>query len=130
MPAETTEFPLSSGSPAGTLFDLAPVHLLTTAGLRALEAAYPEGRFAVERFRPNLVVDCGDESGFVENAWVGRTVAVGTDLVLRVTLPCPRCVMTTHGFADIPKDPPAVGVYAEVVRPGVVRRGHTVRLVD
>ncbi len=148
--AQTTEFPLSSASPAGTLFDLSPVHLLTTASLRALEAAYPEGRFAVERFRPNLVVDCGDDSGFVENAWVDRTVAVGPDLLLRVTLPCPRCVMTTLPRADLPHDPgilrtaaeenrldlgefgrlPAVGVYAEVARPGLVRRGDAVRLVD
>jgi uncharacterized protein YcbX len=148
--ARTTEFPLSSASPAGTLFDLAPVHLLTTASLRALESAYPESRFAVERFRPNLVVDCGEDSGFLENAWVDRTVAVGADLLLRVTLPCPRCVMTTLPRADLPHDPgilraaveenrldmgefgrlPAVGVYAEVARPGLVRRGDAVRLVD
>jgi uncharacterized protein YcbX len=148
--AETTEFPLSSGAPAGTLFDLAPVHLLTTATLRSLQAAYPEGHFAVQRFRPNLVVDCPDDSGFVENAWLGRTLAIGPDLVLRVSIPCPRCVMTTLPRADLPHDPgilrtaaqrnrldlgefgrlPCVGVYADVVTPGRIGRGDSVRLLD
>ena len=148
--AETTEVPLAGGAPEGTFFDLSPVHLLTTASLHALESAYPEGQFAVERFRPNLVVGCGDESGFVENDWVGRTVAVGTEVRLRISLPCPRCVMTTLPRAELPHDPgilrtaaqqnrldlgeygrlPSVGVYAEVVRPGLVRRGDPVRVVD
>ena len=148
--AETTEAPLSSAAPPGTFFDVACVHLLTTATLRRLEEAYPEGQFAVERFRPNLVVDCPGESGFVENAWVGRTVAVGTELVLRVSIPCARCVMTTLPRADLAHDPgilraaaqqnrldrgeygrlPCVGVYADVVQPGRIRRGDPVRLLN
>ena len=148
--AQTTEAPLSSAAPPGTFFDLASVHLLTTATLRRLEEAYPEGQFAVERFRPNLVVECPGESGFVENSWIGRTVAVGTELVLRVSIPCARCVMTTLPRADLPHDPgilraavqhnrldrgeygrlPCVGVYADVVKPGRIRRGDSVRLRD
>jgi uncharacterized protein YcbX len=38
------------------------------------------------RFRPNLVVDCPDESGFVENAWVGRILAIGPELRVRRSL--------------------------------------------
>src|SRR6266568_8955870 len=38
--------------PAGTFFDLAVVHLLTTATIERLRALYPEGRFEVRRFRP------------------------------------------------------------------------------
>ncbi len=147
--AETTEAPLSGAAPAGTFFDVACVHLLTSATLRRLQEAYPEGQFAVERFRPNLMVDCAGESGFVENGWVGRTVSVGPELVLRVSMPCARCVMTTLPRADLPHDPgilraaalhnrldrgeygrlPCVGVYADVVQPGRVRRGDPVRLV-
>src|SRR5438132_7937855 len=48
-----TEFPL----PAGTFFDCATVHLLTTATLDRLGTLYPRGRFEVERFRPNIVVE-------------------------------------------------------------------------
>ncbi|MCI0403178.1 MAG: MOSC domain-containing protein [Acidobacteria bacterium] len=148
--AETTEAPLSGAAPPGTFFDLACVHLLTTATLRRLQEAYPEGQFAVQRFRPNLVVDCADESGFVENSWVGRTVSVGADLVLHVSVPCARCVMTTLPRAELPHDPgilrtavqqnrldlgefgrlPCVGVYADVVKPGRIGRGDPVRLLD
>ncbi len=42
--------------PAGTFFDLAVVHLLTTATIDQLRAIYPAGRFEVRRFRPNIVI--------------------------------------------------------------------------
>jgi uncharacterized protein len=38
--------------PAGTFFDIAVVHLLTTATINRLRALYPDGRFEVRRFRP------------------------------------------------------------------------------
>src|SRR5207249_1859508 len=82
--------------PAGTFFDLAVVHLLTTATIERLRALYPEGRFEVRRFRPNIVVATGpDQQGFVENDWIGKTLAIGDEVRLRITGPCPRCVMTT-----------------------------------
>src|SRR6266487_6816978 len=31
----------------------------------------------IQRFRPNLVIDSGSESGFVENAWAGRKIGIG-----------------------------------------------------
>ena len=55
--------------PAGTFFDLAVVHLLTTATIDRLGELYPGGRFEVRRFRPNIVVSTGqDARGFVETA--------------------------------------------------------------
>jgi len=63
--------------PSGTFFDLAVVHLLTTATIERLRALYPEGRFEVRRFRPNIVVATApDHQGFVENDWIGRTLAI------------------------------------------------------
>ena len=148
--AETTEIPVAGAAPRGTLFDYACIHIVTLSTLRRLQAEYPEGQFAIDRFRPNLVVDCGDEPGFVENGWIGRTLAVGGEVVLRLSIPCPRCVMTTLPRRDLPLDPgilrtasqvnrldlgdlgslPCVGVYADVVTPGHVRRGDIVRLAD
>jgi hypothetical protein len=91
--------------PAGTFFDLAAVHVLTTATIDRLRALYPEGRFEVRRFRPNIVVATRpDEQGFVEKDWIGHTIAIGDEVRLRVTGPCPRCVMTTLSQGDIPKD--------------------------
>lgn len=126
--------------PAGTFFDLAPIHLLTTATLEKLRAFYPDGRFEVRRFRPNIVaaVD-GQPRAFVEHDWVGRTLLIGSEVRLQIVKPCGRCVMTTLSQSDLPHDPGIlrtavqhnkghVGVYATVLRGGTVRRGDGVRL--
>lgn len=121
--------------PTGTFFDGALIHLMTTATLDALRRLYPEGRFEVRRFRPNLVVASAvAETRFVENDWINRTLAIGKDLRLKVTGPCARCVMTTLPQGDLPEDSgilrtamqhnrAAVGVYATVLAPGRVVRG-------
>jgi uncharacterized protein YcbX len=104
--------------PAGTFFDLAVVHLLTTATIDRLRALYPEGRFEVRRFRPNIVVATGpDAHGFAENDWIGRTVAIGDEVRLRVTGSCPRCVMITLPQGDLPKDAGILPT-ASLSRPG------------
>jgi hypothetical protein len=131
-----TDFPL----PEGTFFDCATVHLLTTATLDRLHQLYPQGRFEVPRFRPNIVVaTAAGEKDFVENAWVGRTLAIGEAVRLSITGPCVRCVMTTLAQGDLPRDPGilrtaaqhnkvSVGVYATVERGGTLRRGDAVRV--
>jgi uncharacterized protein len=122
--------------PPGTFFDLAIVHVLTTATLDRLRELYPEGRFEVRRFRPNIVVG-SDERGFIENDWIGHTVAIGDEVRLQITGPCPRCVMTTLPQGDLPKDAGIlraaaqnnqanVGVYADVASGGAIRRGDPV----
>lgn len=124
--------------PAGTFYDLAVVHLLTTATLDRLRELYPAGRFEARRFRPNIVISTA-EPGFVENDWLGRTVTVGETVRLRITRPCPRCVMTTLAQGDLPKDPGIlrtaaqnnaanVGVYADVISAGAIHRGDRVVL--
>jgi uncharacterized protein YcbX len=126
--------------PVGTFFDLATIHLLSTATLDKLRTLYPEGRFEVRRFRPNIVVAVdGQLREFVENDWVSRTLLLGSEVRLRIIKPCGRCVMTTLSQSDLPHDPGIlrtavknnrghVGVYATVVRGGTVRRGDSVRL--
>lgn len=126
--------------PTGTFFDSATVHLLTTATLNRLRDFYPQGRFEVQRFRPNIVVQLASgEKDFVENAWIAHTLTIGDEVRLNVTGPCPRCVMTTLPQGDLPRDPGIlrtaaqhnqgnVGVYATVVRGGTIRRGDRVRL--
>ena len=145
-----TNFPAALGSPSGTFFDYAALHLLTTATIDRLREIYPQGRFEVRRFRPNIVIDPGGAKGFVENAWVGRTLTIGNALRLRITDPCPRCVMTTLPQGDLPRDlgilraaaenrvrvpfanqdMPSVGVYATVLRAGTIRRGDAITLDD
>jgi len=127
--------------PPRTFFDLAVVHLLTTATIDRLRVLYPDGRFEVRRFRPNIVVSTGPaQHGFVENEWIGRTVAIGDEVRLRISEPCPRCVMTTLPQGDLPRDPGIlrtaaqhnqanVGVYADVLAGGLIRRGDRVTLL-
>jgi uncharacterized protein len=126
--------------PEGTFFDCAAVHLLTTATLDRLQELYPQGRFDVRRFRPNIVVHLASaEKGFVENAWVGHTLAIGSSVQLNITGPCGRCVMTTLAQGDLSSDPGIlrtaaghnqgnIGVYAAVLRGGTVHRGDPVRI--
>ncbi|HLB90026.1 MAG TPA: MOSC N-terminal beta barrel domain-containing protein [Terriglobales bacterium] len=128
------------GLPEGTFFDCAVVHLLTTATVDRLRALYPDGRFEVRRFRPNVVIETASgEKDFVENAWIGQTLAIGDAARLSITGPCPRCVMTTLPQGDLPKDTGIlrtaaqhnranVGVYASVLQGGRVRRGDSLNL--
>ena len=130
------------GLPEGTFFDCAFVHLLTTATLDRLRVLYPQGRFEVRRFRPNIVVETANgEKDFAENAWIGQVLAIGDAIRLSITGPCPRCVMTTLPQGDLPKDAGIlrtaaqhnranVGVYASVLQGGTVRRGDSVRLEE
>ena len=120
--------------------DVAPIHILTTATLDRLRDLYPQGRFEARRFRPNIVIEAAAWStGFVENDWVGHTLAIGDEVRLSVTAPCPRCVMTTLPQSDLPGDlgilrtavrynKAHVGVYATVLQAGTIRRGDAVRL--
>src|SRR5688572_16740114 len=126
--------------PEETFFDCAMVHLLTTATLDQLHELYPQGRFEVRRFRPNIVVrPASGEKSFAENVWVGHRLTIGDEVRLNVTGPCGRCVMTTLAQGDLPKDPGIlrttaqhnqvnVGVYAAVVRGGTIRRGDSVTI--
>jgi uncharacterized protein YcbX len=136
FPPELFEFE----SPLGTYFDAFPLLLMSTSSLRTMQTRRPESRFDVRRFRPNLLIDTAAVDGFPETAWTGRRLRVG-DALLQVTVSCPRCVMTTHGFADLPRDPGVMralvkeaggtlGVYATVEVPGTVHRGDGVALLD
>ncbi len=128
--------------PAETFFDLAMVHILTTATLDELRRLYPQGRVEARRFRPNLIIATAPElTGFVEKDWVGKVLAIGDQVRFKITGPCPRCVMTTLAQADLPKDAEIlktalkhnnaqVGIYASVLQGGKIRRGDIARLED
>jgi len=112
-------------------YDLAHCHLLTSATLKRLAQSHPEGDFAAERFRPNMVLDCGDEVGFIEQPWVGRLIEITSGAVLEGSEDCQRCALTTRAQGSLPSDPKILhtvmlenntnaGIYAKVARPGRV----------
>lgn len=127
-------------APKDSFFDLSVLHVLTTATLRALSAAAPGSAFDPRRYRPNVLLDM-PESEFAEDGWVGGQVDVGS-AGITVTMSTMRCVMTTLAQGELPEDRDTLrtiarhnrrtieglgtwacaGVYADVARPGTVRR--------
>ena len=75
--------------PEGTFFDIGLVHLLTTTTLDRLRELYPEGRFEVRRFRPNVVVEAPTAYG---TSW--KTAGSATPLPLGT-----RCACTSPSTA-------------------------------
>jgi uncharacterized protein YcbX len=121
-------------APRGGVVFAAPVTLVGTASLRAVEEATGEPVEAA-RFRATLVVET--DQPWVEDGWAGTSVDVG-GATLRVGGQVPRCAVIDHHPATGTKDrrllkeltrrrptntagEPMFGVYAEVQRPGTVR---------
>ncbi len=112
-------------------FDDAPLLLMSEAALAAAAALSP-GAGELRRFRPNLLLT-GTEAGFPEDEWVGRCFRLGS-ATFEVRKRCPRCVMTTLGFREVPEDrsvlaalraqrQSCLGVYLSVVQRGTVALG-------
>jgi uncharacterized protein YcbX len=125
--------------PPGRFVDARPLLVVTTASLRQGRALHPEGAWETRRFRPNIVVDVEDD-GWVEDAWCGRTVRVGSAAV-RPAVPCVRCTMVTRPQPGLDRDldvfkalarhhGATFGVWTTVQTPGVVRVGDEVTLTD
>ncbi len=127
---------------AESFFDAFPLSVITSSTLNQLSEHNAASNFDQRRFRMNLIVDCA-QTGFVENDWVGRAFAVGENATLAVTMPDPRCVMTTLAQPGLDKDVeilrtmvqqnriqvgelgqyPVAGVYAVVTGAGTVQIG-------
>jgi uncharacterized protein YcbX len=138
---------VDSPLPPGSFMDVFPISLITTSTLDHLHELRPETNFDVRRFRMNVVVKTSDP-GFVENPWVGKTLLIRNNVPLIITMPDPRCVMTTLPQNGIPKDNqvlrtlvdhnrldvmgsgkfPCAGVYAVVGTAGLVSVNDNVEL--
>ena len=122
--------------------DDSPLHLVTTTALATLGRELGQEP-DVARFRPNVVVDtlgAGLLEGYPEDDWLGRELALGDEVVVRVDGGMVRCVMVGAQQGELPQDSAVLttlgrvhdvefGVQASVVRTGVVRSGDEVRLL-
>jgi uncharacterized protein YcbX len=126
-----------AGVKAERRYRMASCHLVTTATLKRLSQSHPEGDFAPERFRPNMVLDCGEEVGFIEQPWLGRLITASSGVVLEGTEDCQRCALTTRAQGDLPSDPKILhtvmlenntnaGIYAKVSKAGRVALGDAI----
>ncbi|MFK7895749.1 MAG: MOSC domain-containing protein [Myxococcota bacterium] len=117
----------------GPFFDAFPLMLLSQSSIDSIAAAAPNSQIDIRRFRPSLLIDTDEPGPFPEQAWIGRRLQIG-GAVLKVQMTCARCIMTTHGFADLAKDAQIMrtlvkeaegnlGVYVSIEEPGAIRAG-------
>lgn len=94
-----------------TFTDGYQVLVTTTGSLAALNddmASHGEGGVGMERFRPNIVIDCDEP--WAEDRWAAIEIGgIRFDLVK----PCARCIMTTQdqqtGSREVANPMPAMG---------------------
>jgi hypothetical protein len=93
------------------------------------------------RFRANIYVDLASSTGFVENEFIGRSMRIGSKVVVSIIERDPRCAMITLD-PDTGEKTPAIlkqvaqahegmaGVYGAVLSEGLIRKGDSVALLD
>lgn len=143
---------LAGTVPISPFVDLFPCSLITSSTLARLQALAPSCSFDERRFRMNVTV-ASDGEGFVENDWLGRTLALGDAVRVHVSMADPRCALTTlsqkgRSQPDLAHDPevlrtmnahnrlptvigeqPCAGVYASIIGTGVLNVGDGVHLI-
>jgi MOSC domain-containing protein len=132
---------VSGALPGGRFVDFGAVHLVTTGALAGLARQLGRADVDASRFRPNLVLDAPQDPEPEQKLQIG-------DVVLRVVLPTPRCVVPgldpdagvaidrqllstlarehRTAVADLGRAA-CFGVYAEVLHPGQIEVGQPVR---
>lgn len=136
FPPEILEFE----SAPGTYFDAFPLFLLSQSSLDEMQRRDPDSLYDVRRFRPNILLSDTDPAiPFPEQDWCNRRIQIG-DAIIQLTVECPRCVMVTHDFDDLPKAPQIMrslvkqtngnlGIYATVEHPGKIKVGAPILLL-
>jgi MOSC domain len=123
---------------SGSFFELGSVFLLASGSvehLRRLQGG--TAHIDQRRFRPNLYIDSESKDQFVEDAWLGGSLTIGSELVLHEFQPTLWCVTSTLAQQDLPRDlsilrataqhhKGCLGVYAAIHSPGTVHVGDRV----
>lgn len=124
----------------GTFFLVSHFHILTTASLRHMQTVQPNADWAIERFRPNLMIQTEPEcEGLTEQDWIGKTLQVG-ELEIGCESPAPRCGAVTRAQKNLPSDSRLLrsivkhadqnlGIYGSISCNGILRTGDDVFLV-
>jgi MOSC domain-containing protein len=122
------------------LTDCAPLSLFSLQTVRQLER---ESGVSIDKrqFRASVYLDLPESAGFSENEFVGRSLRLGSKVVVSVTKLDGRCMMITLDPDTAEKSPAVLktvaqkhdgtaGIYAAVLTEGMVRKGDAVELVD
>lgn len=119
-------------------FDVAAITLISSATVARIAEA-SETPEEPQRFRMNFTIETDDGTPWGEDAWVGRTVRIGSEVRVAVTERDKRCAMITlapHGGDPLTKvltvvaeeNEATAGVYASVLTAGTVRDGDEVSI--
>jgi hypothetical protein len=120
--------------------DCRPVSLFTLQSAQQL-AEETGTRADKRRFRANIYVDLTSAKGFGENELVGRSVRIGSKVVITILERDPRCVIITLD-PDTGEKTPAIlkkvarahdgmaGVYGAVLMQGMLHKNDTVELLE
>jgi uncharacterized protein YcbX len=84
-------------------YAVSPLHLLTTASLRALETMTGIASIDRRRFRPSVLIETDGEV-FIENDWVGQTLTIGR-VEVTVSERTRRCGMTLVSQPGLEEEP-------------------------
>jgi len=126
---------------AKSLYELSPIHLLTTSSMAALQDILPDAIIDARRFRCNLVIQTQAGTEAIEQGWLGKRLSIG-GAVLEGSEPCVRCAFTSLAQEpDVPFDKRVhtaisqrldgnLGIYCSVIEPGRLRVGDEVRLSE
>ncbi len=117
------------------VFDTFPLSLITTQTVAQLSAMVGSP-LAVERFRPNILVEASDGSPFAEDDWVGHVLRIG-GMRMRLDKRDGRCAVITIDPVTMERNPSilrtvvlerqgCLGVYGSTVEPGIVEVGDPV----
>lgn len=120
--------------------DCRPLSIISVQSVRTLSQ---EAGVAVDKrcVRSNIYLDLNSTDGFAEDQFVGKSLRIGSTVVVRVLQRDGRCMMITLN-PDTAEKTPAIlkavaqshdgmaGVYAAVLTEGMIRKGDAVEVVD
>jgi uncharacterized protein YcbX len=120
--------------------DCAPLSLFSLQTVRQLERE-PGIPIDKRQFRANVYLDLPDTAGFSENGFVGRSLRLGSKVMVSITKLDGRCMMITLDPDTAEKSPEVLktvaqkhegkaGLYAAVLTEGIVRKGDSIELLD
>jgi uncharacterized protein YcbX len=121
------------------LFDCQHLSLFSLASVRAL-AGESGASIDARQFRANIYMEPVSRRPFEEETWAGSLVQIADQVLTGVTQRDTRCMMVNLDPESGNQDPRVLrtiaqghdrqaGIYANVVRPGVIRVGDSIRLV-
>lgn len=119
------------------VFDTFPLSLISVQTIAELGRRVGDS-LDVGRFRPNILVDCGESAPFVEDSWIGRALRIG-GMRMRVDARDGRCAVITIDPVTTKRNTAVLrtvakeregclGVYGSTVEPGTIALGDVVRI--